>query len=132
MPHITGPVGHRAVLEVLADQHFMRRKSSVLRVGAYIPLADDGTRFVYPGLIVAWETTAQSYYVPFSAGASYGAASGTACGVVREFHDASMGDPIIEPIFHGKMIEKHCYEWGGTVGTLTASVKTDLTMVDWV
>jgi hypothetical protein len=112
----------------------MRKGSRVLRIGAYVPVDDNNQRLVYPGLVVAYETSAQSYYVPYSAGASYGATSNVAVGVLGDegVHNATLGDPIIDPIFHGKLIEAHCYEQGGTVGTLTASAKTDLTLVEWV
>ena len=134
MPHITGPINHRAVLQILADGHVMRKGSLMLKMGAYVPVDDDNQRLVYPGLVIAYETSAKSYYVPYSAGASYGATSNVAVGVLGDegVHNTTLGDVIVDPIFHGKLIEAHCYEQGGVVGTLTASIKTDLSMVEWV
>jgi len=132
MPHITGPVGHRAVLEVLGDpSHWMTGESRVLQVVSSVPLDDDAQRFMYPGMIIA-ENSDGTYYVPFNASAAYGTGSDTAVGVLREFWNCTLGDPIIEPIIHGKVIEAHCFALGGAVGTVSAGVKTNLTLVEWV
>lgn len=127
----TTPTTHRAVLEVLADGHFMRKGSRTLLAEDYIMKDADGNRYLYPGLIIA-EDTAGTYYLVFSDSTSYGTNSDVAVGVLREFHNATLGDPIIDPIVHGKLIEAHCYEYEGTFGTISAGVKTELTLVEWV
>ena len=132
MPHITGPVYHRAHLEILADEHYLKGPSRVLQVYSTVPLSTiDNQRFMYPGMIVA-QNSAGTYYVPYNASAAYGAGSDTAVGVLREFWNCTLGDPIIEPIKHGKLIEAHCFVLGGTVGTVPAGVKTDLPDITWV
>lgn len=131
MPHITGPVYHRAILEVLADEHFSLGPSKVLQVYSTVPLDSNCQRYMYPGMIVA-QNSAGTYYVPYNAGAAYGAGSDTAVGVLREFWNCTLGDPIIEPIHHGKLIEAHCFVLGGAVGTVPAGVKTSLADIQWV
>jgi hypothetical protein len=131
MPHITGPVNHRAHLEIIADEHNMRYESRVLQVYSTVPLDDNCQRFMYPGMIIA-ENSAGTYYVPYNASAAYGTGSDTAVGVLREFWNCTLGDPIVDVIVHGKLLEKHCFVLGGAVGTVPAGVKTDLPDIKWV
>ncbi len=130
MPHVTGPRYHRANLEVLGSEGpWLHGESRVLLVGSNatypIALDSDNRRLIYAGMLVAEDSTA-TYWVPYSAGASYGTGTDTAVGIVREFHDATLGDPIIEPIIWGKILEKHCFVINGTVGTVPAGAKTNL------
>lgn len=132
MPHITGPVGHRAHLEVLAGGLWETKESRVLRYNSLVPADSQGQRHVYAGMIVAEDSDA-SYYVPYNASAAYGTGSDTAVGVLREYWNATLGDPIIEPIVFGRLIEKHCYVLGGTLGTISSGIKSDLGhVIEWV
>lgn len=89
-------------------------------------------RYVRPGLIVARETNSLKY-VPYNASALYGVGSDTAVGILGEFRDATQEDPVIDPAYHAKVIEAHCYVWGSVLGTaIPSAVKTSLNMVEWV
>jgi hypothetical protein len=97
-------------------------------------IAADGTtalKYVYPGLVVAVDSTTGKY-VPYSSGASYGTGSDTAVGVMDEFLDVTQGDEAITPIWHGKLIEVYCYVYGMAAGTISAGIKTSLDDIEWV
>ncbi len=124
-------VDREMIRQVLADSlHVQRLKSNHLDRSYY---TDDAAnqRYVRPGLIVAQETTTKKY-VPYNASALYGTGSDTAVGVMVEFQDATNEDPAVDPVFHAKIIEAHCYVWGGALGTVPAGVKTALNMIEWV
>lgn len=130
MPYISGPKTHKAVLEIMADGHFMRRGSRIMQTSG-IDYDSDGHKFLYPGMILAQDSTS-SYYLPYTQGATYGTGTDTAVGILREFHDATFGDPIVDPIVHGKVIEQHIYEIGAALGTVPSGVKTSLTLIQWI
>lgn len=119
------------ILEVMADKtHKMTLTDNFLDRNYF---TDDsaGQRYIRPGLIVAQETNTNKY-VPWNASASYGVGSDTAVGILETFEDATQGDPVVAPVFHGKVIEAHAYAWNGTLGTVAAAVKTSLSMIEWV
>ncbi len=119
------------ILEVVADRsHLLMLRSNWLDRSYYL---DDAAlqRHVRPGLVVAQETTTKKY-VPYNVSALYGAGSDTAVGVLDVFQDATTEDPGVAPVFHGKLIEAHCYIWGGAKGTISSAVKTSLGMIEWV
>jgi len=88
-------------------------------------------KFVYPGMIMARDNST-SYYVPYSASASYGTYSDTAVGVLHEFYDLTYDSRIVEPVWHGVLIESKCFVYGGPLGTVPAAVKTSLDDIVWV
>jgi hypothetical protein len=107
---------------------------------SYFPEDTNGDRLVWQGLVVAQVTGgvsessmtgSQVYYVPWSASAAYGTGSDTAVGILREFHDETVTDWLVAPVFHGTAYEKRCYCGGGSLGSIPASVKTDLTRITW-
>ena len=119
------------ILVVVADYaHLLRLKDNHLDRNYF---TDDASlqRHIRPGLIVAKETNTNKY-VPYNASALYGVGSDTAVGVQEAFEDATQEDPVIAPIVHGKLIEAHCYVWGGALGTVPAAVKTSLDDIEWV
>jgi len=96
---------------------------------------------VPPGLVVARMeggveenemTVAQIYYVPFNASALYGTGSDTAAGIVRESIDLT--DPFnrtIKPVHTAEAYTSGCYVAGGTMGDISAAIKTDLSNITW-
>lgn len=120
---------HRAVLEVFDSKLYDTLKARAFRADL---IAEDsnGHRYLYPGMIVAQSGT---YYVPYSAAASYGVGSDTAVGILPDFKDATLDtQPVIEPGYHGRVIEAHCYVLGGSVGTVPSAVKTALSDIYWL
>lgn len=130
MPYLTSR-SRRPIHEIKFGHHFDRLKSRWLD-SSYI--AADGTtalKYVYPGLVVAVDSTTGKY-VPYSSGASYGTGSDTAVAVMDEFLDVTQGDEAITPIWHGKLIEQYCYVYGAAASNIPAAVKTSLAEVEWV
>lgn len=104
------------------------------------PQDANGDRIVYQGLILgqvdgglyaSGMTASQTYYVPYSAAATYGTGSDTAVGILAEIHDATVTDWQIAPVDRGTAYEKRCYEGGGPLGTVSDAVKTDLSDIKW-
>lgn len=117
------------VLEVVADRaHVLRQKSRFFN-NTYILENARGQKYVRPGMVLA---VSDNKYVPYSVGASYGTGSNTAVAVLDEFMDLTLGDIGIDPIAHAKLIEAHCYAFGVALGTISAAIKTDLALVEWV
>jgi hypothetical protein len=124
---------HRAVLNVRRAQVGDRFGKDLGFLASYLPANDYGERYLYPGMILAYNTTDQTYFVPYNAGASYGAASDTAIAVLHLLVDSTMEDkPIIEPLVGGDVIEDHCYVQGGTMGSISSTIKTHLKWIQWV
>lgn len=121
---------HRQVLQVLRDNHFSKRESRMFD-RSYIADNDYDERFIYPGLIVGLDEVS-SYYVPYSYTASYSSYSDTAVGVLHEFYDLTYDTRIVEPVWHGVLIESKCYVYGGDFGDVPDAVKTALTGIVWV
>jgi len=114
--------GNRSHIQTLLDNKLDRNY-----------FTDDSTnhRYVRPGLILARETNTNKY-VPYNVSALYGVGSDTAVGVLGEFQDATVEDPVVAPAYHAKVIEAHAYVWGGDLGTVAAAIKTDLNMIEWI
>ncbi len=131
MPIAPVTIHREEILEVMADRaHLLRTKDNWLDKN-YFTEDTNGQKYVRPGLVVARHTTTKKY-VPYNASALYGAGSDTAVGILDTFEDATLDDPAIAPVMHGKAIEAHCYQWGGALGTVAAGVKTNLAQIEWV
>lgn len=131
MPIVQTQTDREEILEVMADRrHVLRLKSNFLDA-AYFTLDSSQHKYVRPGLILAQETNTNKY-VPYNVSALYGVGSDTAVGVLDVFVDATLEDPAIAPVAHGKVIEAHSYVWGGALGTVAAAIKTDLDDIHWV
>lgn len=112
---------------------FDRRLSNHLDASYFVE-GPNGQKEVYPGLIVAKNTSSYKW-VPYSAEASYGPGSdgtGSVLGIMDTFEDVSWGDQQIAPLYHGKVIERHCYVFGSELGDISAAVKTALADIEWV
>lgn len=125
----------RSFLAILGvgDNLISRRNSNWLEA-TYFTAGDNGQKYVWPGLIVAKNTSTYKW-VPFSAAASYGPGSdgtNSVVGVMDEFVDVTWGDVAIAPIFHGKVIARHCYIFGSDLDSVSAAVKTALPDVEWI
>jgi len=124
-------IGNRAVLQVL---------SRLWDVGAslpfdrtYVPENSYGERFLYPGMIVG-KNDDQSKYVPYGTGASYGAYSAYACGVIYTMYDFTYEEQIVAPATRAAAIESLCYVYGsGTLGSIPDAVKdaTGMKLIQW-
>lgn len=128
MPYMTER-RHKAILNVVASGHadYLTPRAFL---ATYIPENSYGDRFVYPGLVVA---LSGHYYVPYNSSASYGTGSDTAVGILTTPVDATMDqEPVISPMYHGQVVEDHCYVLGSSLGSIPAAVKTDLNMIEWV
>lgn len=131
------PVGGKVIHDPFKVQ---RLPTGFLNRNCFPADADTGDRIVYQGLIVAQVnggleesemTGSQPYYVPWSASAAYGTGSDTAVGIMDVWHDATVTDWQIAPVYHGQAYEKRCYCGGGPLGSIPASVKTDLSDITW-
>lgn len=133
MPISPSTISNQEILEVVGDRsHVLRARSRWLDRN-YFTTNARGQTFVYPGLVVAVDSTTNKY-VPYNASALYGIGSDTAVGVLDDFLDLTLTgkEEGVDPIVHGKLIEAHCYVWGGALGTISASVKSNLQQIEWV
>jgi len=121
---------HRAILTVMASVPKERKEGKYFD-SSLIEADADGKKYLYPGMILAAETDNNTYYVPFSTGASYGTDSDTAVGILNEFVDVSLIPQIISPVTEGTFIEGYCFELGGTFGTVGSGIKTNLSHIQW-
>ena len=135
MANILSQGFRRSFLAILAvGDNFVSRRASNFLDSSYFVAGDNGQKEVYPGLIVAQNTDTKKW-VPYSATASYGAGSdGTSSvlGVMDTFNDVTWGDQTIAPIYHGKVIKRHCYVFGQDLDSVSAAVKSALPDVEWV
>ena len=122
---------HQWHLTVLRDNHFSRREDRLFDAATYIAANAYGEKIVYAGLIVAVDSTSGKF-VPYNASAAYGTGSDTAVGVLDEPYDMTYDDYMVEPVWHGVLIEDNCYVYGGALGTVPAAVKTALSAILWV
>lgn len=135
MANILNTDQRRSFLAILGvgDSLVSRRASSWLD-SSYFVAGANGQKEVFPGLIVAKNT--ESYkWVPYNVSASYGPGSdgtNSVVGVMDTFEDVSWGDQAIAPVFHGKVIERHCYVFGQELDSVTAAVKTALPDIEWI
>ena len=91
----------------------------------------DGQKYVYPGMIVAQDTTTYKY-VPYNSSAAYGTGSDTAVGILDEMLELTNGDQACTPVVHGQFIEAHCRVYGLTRGVISSTIKTHLKDIQWV
>lgn len=123
---------HRQVYNVVRDLH-LSQDSSKPFYASYIAANAYSEKYIYPGMIVAVSYISGCYYyVPYSAGASYGTGSDTAIGLLWQLHDLTYGDKMIAPTWHAVAVEEKCFLYGGALGTVPAAVKTALSNIKWV
>jgi hypothetical protein len=124
----------RSILAVKAvGGLFDRRLSNWLDASKFV-VGENGQKEIYPGMVVAQNTSTYKW-VPFSEAGSYGPGSdgeNSKVGIMDTFEDVSWGDAAIAPLYHGKVIERHCYVFGGELGDIPAAVKTALPDMEWV
>jgi hypothetical protein len=130
------PIGGKPI----HDEAKAARLPTGFLVRTSFPVDDNGDIIVYQGLIVAEVnggveasemTGSQPYYVPWSATAAYGTGSDTAVGILAEWHDLTVTDWQVAPVCDAWAYEKRCYCGGGPLGSIPASVKTDLSDIKW-
>lgn len=135
MANIKNQGYRRSFLAILGvGDNFVSRRASNFLDSTYFVAGENGQKEVWPGLVVAQNTDTKKW-VPYNVSASYGPGSdGTdsVLGIMDTFEDVSLGDQAIAPIFHGKVIARHCYVFGGDLDTVTAAVKTALPDVEWI
>lgn len=85
-------------------------------------------RIVYEGLVVARRTDTNQF-VPYNVTASYGVGSDTAVGILDERLDVTHFDQPCTPIYHGELHSRFMYEFGITMGTISAAVTTELSEI---
>lgn len=135
MANIINTGRRRSFLAILGvgDNFVSRRISNWLDSSKFVA-GDNGQKEVMPGLIVARNTSTYKW-VPYNASASYGPGSdgtNSVLGVMDTFEDVSWGDQAIAPVFHGKVIERHCYVFGQPLDSVTSTVKTALPDIEWL
>lgn len=135
MANIINQGTRRSFLAILGvGDNFVSRRASNWLDSTYFVAGTNGQKEVYPGLIVAKNTTSYKW-VPYNASASYGPGSdgtNSVLGVMDTFEDVSWGDQAIAPIFHGKVIARHCYVFGSDLDSVSAAVKTKLADIEWI
>jgi len=125
---------HRGVLRAVYEVE--TRGRSLPFDKQYVAPDTYGNRYLWPGMIVAMNST-RSMWVPWSAAGSYGAYSTYAMGIVDDMFDGTMQYPILAPAVHCRAIEAHCYVYGSAVGTIPAAVKEasghnfEMRLVQW-
>lgn len=123
---------HQWNLQVLRDNHFSKLSSRTFMASSYIAVNQYQERWVRAGMIVAYNTHDQKY-VPYSSGASYGPGSDTAVGVLHEVYDMTYDDYMVEPVWHGVVVEDYCFVYGQLgLGNIPGAVKTALDDIVWV
>jgi hypothetical protein len=135
MANILNQGQRRSFLAILGvgDNFVSRRASNWLDASKFVA-GENGQKEIYPGLVVA-QNTATYKWVPYNSSASYGPGSDgvdSVLGVMDTFEDVSWGDQAIAPVFHGKVIERHCYVFGQPIGTIAGAVKTALPDLEWI
>lgn len=132
MPLANVTTHREEILEVMADRSHMQTLTGNFLESAYFTADSAQHKFVRPGLIVA-KNTATKKYTPWNASPSYGPGSNLAVGVLDvPLMDVSLEDAAISPVFHGKLIEAHCYVYGGVLGVIPTAVKDALEQIEWV
>lgn len=130
MPYITS-TNRKAILQAKSGHHHDRLISNWLDA-TYIAADSTGQKYVYPNLVVARDSSTNKY-VPYNAVAgTYGTGCDTPVGVMDEFIDETLGEVSVTPIWHGKLIEAHCYLYGSAYGSIPGAVKTALDDIEWV
>jgi len=130
MPYLTSR-DRRPILNARVGHHFDRLISRWFDSSYIAADGDTGQKYVYPNMPIAVDS-ATGKYVPYSLGASYGAGSDDPVGVMDEYLDVTQGDEGVTPVWHGKLLEAHCYIYGAAYGNITDAVKTVLDDITWV
>jgi hypothetical protein len=124
--------GNRAVLSVLS--HLWDVGKSLPMPQSYFAPDSYGNRFIYPGLIVC-EDPVNEVYVPANESGSYGVYSyfTYAAGVLYTLYDTSFETQIVAPATRAAVVEQFCYVLGGTLGTVSADIKSaqGMKLIQW-
>lgn len=135
MANIINQGRRRSFLAILGvGDNFVSRRASNWLDSTYFVAGTNGQKEVFPGLVVAKNTSTYKW-VPYNVDATYGPGSDgvdSVLGLLDTFEDVSWGDQAIAPIFHGKVIERHCYVFGNDLDSVTAAVKTKLADIEWI
>lgn len=134
MANIVNQGTRRSFLAIRAVASLFDYRQSNWLDSSYFVAGANGQKEVYPGLVVAKNTVSYKW-VPYNSGAAYGPGSdGTdsVLGVLDTFEDVTLGDQAVAPLYHGKVIQRHCYIFGSTLGNITAGVKNALPDIEWV
>lgn len=106
---------------------------------SYVPVDAFGEKTVDVGLVVAKSVVAidatygATYkFVPYEPGGTYGVGSDTPYGVLDVRLNVGLTQEAISVIYHGQLQERNCYVLGGTLGSISAAIKTALPDIDWV
>ena len=121
---------NRQVEEILTNGHFLTYDSRMFDAAVCIGLNVNNERLIYPGMIVAISGT---NYRPYSATAAYGVGTDTPIGILRDFHNCTLGDKAIEPIVHGRVPAQRCYIYGQAAGAYNVplAVRAILNQIVW-
>lgn len=131
MPFRTEPIHRENVLVVKRQvDHELRRTANLFDSSVILANTRTGQKYVYPGLIMAQRSDTYKY-VPYNSGASYGAGSDTAIGILDELLEVTEGDQACSPVFHGIFIEAHCRVFGLPRGQISATIKGHIPLMAW-
>lgn len=131
MPYRTQGQDWEEILEVSFTDKNKSRALANLFDSQYILADAQGQKYVYPGLIVAQDTSTYKY-VPYNASAAYGTGSDTAIGILDELLELGAGDQACTPVVHGEFIEANCRVFGLARGVISGTIKTQLVGIFWV
>jgi hypothetical protein len=118
----------RQVFHVLADSHFSKTESRMFD-RTYVA-EEVNTRWIYPGMILAVNNDGN--FVPYNAAGAYDLGSNEPAGVNHLLYDITYGNQIVSGIWHGKVVQDLCFVYGGTLGSISAAIKTALDDIKWV
>lgn len=121
-------ISHKPVLKVLTK--IWEVGKSYFFDNTYAPPGTYGERYVYPGMLLALNTST-SKYVPYSESASYGAGSDDCVGILPILLDSTFQEQLVAPAIHGIAIEQYCYVYGGALGTVPAAAKANVPLIEW-
>ena len=122
---------NQRIPEILAHEHFSTYDSRLFDAEDHIGLNANNERLLIPGMVVAISTVTNNY-VPYSPTASYGAGSDTPVGLLTDMHNCTLGDKLIEPIWHGRVHLGDCYVYGQPPGTISAVIRAALDDIEWI
>ena len=112
---------NRAVLTVL---------SRIWDVGISLPFdstyltADSyGNKFMFPGMLVAFNSE-KTKYVPWNSAGSYGTYSAYLEGILYVPYDASFQEQVVAPATRCAAVVDNCYVYGGTMGDIPMAART--------
>ena len=132
MPYQTDWQARENIREVIANQTGIMKLIGLEFAAAYWPEDANGVKEVRPGLIIA-KNTDLGQFVPYNSSAAYGTGSDTAVGVFADdFIDVTHGNYGMTPVYHGEIIEDNCYELGGSLGSVSSTIKGHLADIHWV